>query len=90
MDCRQGCGACCIEPSIVNPIPGMPEGKVAGQACVNLNLEDFTCRIWGAEEYPLCCRRFMPEPEFCGNSREEALQILRFFEASTRPGEIEP
>lgn len=25
MDCRSGCGACCIAPSISSPIPGMPE-----------------------------------------------------------------
>ncbi|MDW3636530.1 YkgJ family cysteine cluster protein, partial [Vibrio sp. Vb0667] len=24
MDCRLGCGACCIAPSISSPIPGMP------------------------------------------------------------------
>ncbi|HFY5777145.1 TPA: YkgJ family cysteine cluster protein, partial [Salmonella enterica subsp. enterica serovar Typhimurium] len=27
MDCRSGCGACCIAPSISSPIPGMPYGK---------------------------------------------------------------
>lgn len=26
-ECRPGCGACCIAPSISSPIPGMPEGK---------------------------------------------------------------
>lgn len=29
-ECRPGCGACCIAPSISSPIPGMPEGKAAG------------------------------------------------------------
>ncbi|MDP3170542.1 MAG: YkgJ family cysteine cluster protein, partial [Polaromonas sp.] len=24
MNCRPGCGACCIAPSISSPIPGMP------------------------------------------------------------------
>ncbi|HNM56919.1 MAG TPA: YkgJ family cysteine cluster protein, partial [Thauera aminoaromatica] len=24
MDCRPGCAACCIAPSISSPIPGMP------------------------------------------------------------------
>ena len=30
MDCRAGCGACCIALSISSPIPGMPAGKPAG------------------------------------------------------------
>ncbi|MGR5456700.1 YkgJ family cysteine cluster protein, partial [Vibrio alfacsensis] len=30
MDCRLGCGACCIAPSISSPIPGMPNGKPSG------------------------------------------------------------
>ena len=30
MPCRDGCGACCIAPSITSPIPGMPHGKPAG------------------------------------------------------------
>ena len=85
MECRKGCGACCIEPSIVQPIPGMPQGKPAGQPCVNLDRNDLSCRIWGTPAYPDCCQRFMPESEFCGNSRGEALQLLRFFELSTRP-----
>ena len=29
MDCRPGCGACCIAPSINTPLPGMPHGKPA-------------------------------------------------------------
>ncbi|MEO8036559.1 MAG: YkgJ family cysteine cluster protein, partial [Acidobacteriota bacterium] len=36
MDCRTGCAACCIAPSITSPIPGMPEGKAAGVRCVQL------------------------------------------------------
>ncbi|HCL3974602.1 TPA: YkgJ family cysteine cluster protein, partial [Pseudomonas aeruginosa] len=26
MQCRAGCGACCIAPSISSPLPGMPAG----------------------------------------------------------------
>ncbi|QSA20024.1 YkgJ family cysteine cluster protein, partial [Vibrio furnissii] len=37
MDCRLGCGACCIAPSISSPIPGMPNGKPAGTRCIQLN-----------------------------------------------------
>ncbi|NHN37645.1 YkgJ family cysteine cluster protein [Pseudomaricurvus alcaniphilus] len=85
MECRKGCGMCCIEPSIVQPLPGMPAGKKAGEHCVNLDLSDYTCKIWGQPEYPDFCRIFKPEPEFCGSTRTEAEQILRFLESSTRP-----
>jgi Fe-S-cluster containining protein len=27
INCRLGCGACCIAPSISSAIPGMPKGK---------------------------------------------------------------
>ncbi|HVK38365.1 MAG TPA: YkgJ family cysteine cluster protein, partial [Candidatus Kapabacteria bacterium] len=37
MTCRDGCGACCIAPSITSPIPGMPDGKPAGVRCVQLS-----------------------------------------------------
>ena len=30
MECRSGCAACCIAPSISSAIPGMPDGKPAG------------------------------------------------------------
>ena len=36
MDCRPGCAACCIAPSISSPIPGMPHGKPAGVRCIQL------------------------------------------------------
>jgi hypothetical protein len=34
MECRSGCGACCVAPSINAPLPGMPQGKPAGVRCV--------------------------------------------------------
>ena len=37
MDCRPGCAACCIAPSISSPIPGMPHGKPAGVRCAQLD-----------------------------------------------------
>jgi len=75
MDCRKHCGACCIAVSISSPIPGMPEGKPAGVRCIHL-LDDYRCAIYNSPEKPLVCSDFIPEPEFCGNDREEALQIL--------------
>ena len=46
MKCREGCGACCIAPSISSPIPGMPHGKVAGERCLQLSAENL-CNIFG-------------------------------------------
>ena len=73
-ECRPGCGACCIAPSISSPIPGMPEGKAAGVPCVNLDRE-FRCRIFQAPE----------RPAVCGSCREEALAILTELERLTTP-----
>lgn len=85
MECRAGCGMCCIATSITQSIPGMPQGKKAGEPCVNLDPVTVQCRIWGTDEYPVFCKGFQPEVAFCGNSRAEAEQILTFLEAETRP-----
>jgi len=76
MECRENCGACCIELSISSPIPGMPDGKPAGVRCIHL-LDDHKCALYNSPERPKVCRDFKAEPEFCGSSREEALRILR-------------
>ncbi|HRZ01930.1 MAG TPA: YkgJ family cysteine cluster protein, partial [Burkholderiaceae bacterium] len=46
MNCRPGCGACCIAPSITRPLPGMPDGKPAGVPCAHLDA-DLRCALWG-------------------------------------------
>lgn len=84
MECRPGCGACCIAPSISSPIPGMPEGKVAGVPCVNLDRE-YRCRIFGSQERPAVCGSLQPSPEMCGSCREEALANLARLEELTAP-----
>lgn len=75
MDCREGCGACCIAASISSPIPGMPDGKPAGVRCIHLT-DDYKCALFNLPERPSVCKDFKPDPEFCGNSREEAMRIL--------------
>ena len=75
MDCRPGCGACCIAVSISSPIPGMPGGKPAGIRCIHL-LDDFRCAIYYLPEKAKVCSDFKAEPDFCGKDREEALDIL--------------
>lgn len=84
MDCRIGCGACCIAPSISSPIPGMPFGKPAGVRCVNLD-DDFSCRLWGTDQYPPVCRDFPADFEVCADTREEALKRLAEWERLTAP-----
>jgi hypothetical protein len=84
MNCRPGCGACCIAPSISSPIPGLPHGKPAGAACVQL-LPDFRCALFGKPERPAVCVSLRPTEEMCGATREEAIEILGQLEAATTP-----
>ena len=83
MDCRAGCGACCIAPSINGPFFGMPEGKPAGVRCIHLN-DDNLCALFGRPERPLFCAAFAAEAEYCGSSRAEALVILTELEDQTK------
>ena len=83
MDCRVGCGACCIAPSITQPYFGMPAGKPAGVRCVHLT-DDNLCALFGRSERPLFCAAFSAEVEFCGSSRTEALVILSALESQTK------
>ncbi len=75
MECREKCGACCIAISISSPIPGMPHGKPAGIPCIQLT-DKYQCLLFGSNERPQVCRGFKPEELFCGNSQEEAMEIL--------------
>lgn len=84
MDCRPRCAACCIAPSISSPIPGMPEGKPAGDPCIQLD-ENLRCRLFGRPERPAVCVSLMPHEDLCGNSREQALVWLGHLEQLTRP-----
>lgn len=80
--CRNGCGACCIAPSISSPIPGMPNGKPAGVPCVQLDSEG-RCQIFGQPERPNVCSSLRPEPAMCGTGREQALTYLSQLERLT-------
>ena len=75
MECRSNCGACCIIPSISSPIPGMPEGKPAGVACIHLT-DDFACNIINSPDRPKVCNDFQADIQVCGNTREEAIHIF--------------
>jgi uncharacterized protein len=84
MDCRPGCGACCIAPSITSPIPGMPHGKPAGVRCVQLG-DDLRCLIFGRPERPAFCVGLRPSAEMCGDDRAHALLWLTRLDEATRP-----
>lgn len=84
MDCRVGCGACCIALSISSPIPGMPDGKPSGVRCVQLT-DDNRCKLYGQPERPAVCNRLRPNEEMCGSSAEEALVYLYELERLTIP-----
>jgi Fe-S-cluster containining protein len=84
MDCRVGCAACCIAPSISSPIPGMPNGKPAGVRCVQLT-PDNRCRLFGLPERPAVCLSLRPSLEMCGESDAQALINLTLLERATAP-----
>lgn len=82
MDCRPKCGACCIAPSISSPIPGMPNGKAAGERCLHLSVE-FLCNIFGRPERPAVCGSFSADVEVCGNSQADAIRLIGWWEQAT-------
>lgn len=84
MQCRSGCGACCIAPSINSPIPGMPSGKPAGVRCVQLT-DDNRCATFGKPERPTFCAGLQPQEEMCGNDSTQAMRWLTRLERLTQP-----
>ncbi|WP_338009785.1 YkgJ family cysteine cluster protein [Methylococcus capsulatus] len=84
VNCRPGCGACCIAISISSPIPGMPRGKPAGVPCVQLR-DDMECAIFGRPERPACCSGLRPSDEMCGGDRSHAMTWLARLEQATLP-----
>jgi len=84
MNCRAGCGACCIALSISSAIPGMPRGKPAGVRCVQLT-DDNRCQLYGKPERPHVCARLAPSREMCGETTQDAMTYLGALEELTRP-----
>lgn len=83
MECRAGCGVCCIVVSISSPIPGMPDGKPAGVRCLHLS-DDNRCRLFGDPTRPNVCRQFQASREICGETSEEADALLSELERLTQ------
>ncbi len=84
MQCRKGCGACCIAPSITTPIPGMPDGKAAGVACIQLD-ENNACKLFGLPSRPAVCLKFQASEEFCGDNNSFALRRISELETESMP-----
>lgn len=78
MECRPGCAACCIAPSISSL------SKPAGVPCPHL-AEDLRCILFNDPRRPGCCGGLQPSEEMCGNNREYALNWLTDLEQSTSP-----
>ncbi|MET1076468.1 MAG: YkgJ family cysteine cluster protein [Pseudomonas sp.] len=87
MTCRSGCGACCVAPSISSPLPGMPDGKPAGVACLHL-LADYRCALFGQAGRPAVCAEFGAAAEVCGDDREQAIRLIGWLEQATTPGPL--
>lgn len=84
MDCRPGCGACCIAPSISPSLPALPDGKPAGVRCPHLT-DEVRCALFGRPERPATCASLRPGPEMCGDSAAEAMATLVRWERLTAP-----
>jgi hypothetical protein len=81
MNCHK-CGACCIAPSIMTPMPGMPHGKPAGMRCANLSPRN-ACTLYGQAGRPAFCLGWQPAPEYGGQSLAEALINITALEQAT-------
>jgi hypothetical protein len=62
----------------------MPEGKLAGVACVQLD-EHLQCRLFSDPRRPTVCASLQPSVEMCGQTREYAVAFLTRLEALTHP-----
>lgn len=62
----------------------MPQGKPAGVRCVQLT-EDNRCQLFGQPGRPMVCGSLQPDPDMCGDSREQALRWLGYVEQATQP-----
>ena len=62
----------------------MPNGKRAGERCVQLDDQE-RCKIFGHPDRPAVCSGLQPSEEMCGDSREQAMRWLGYLEDITRP-----
>lgn len=62
----------------------MPDGKRAGERCVQL-LPDMRCAIFGRPERPAFCASLRPTDDMCGANAADAMARLTALELATRP-----
>ena len=62
----------------------MPQGKRAGERCVQLT-DDFRCAIFGDPRRPAVCVGLKANLEMCGSAREHPLSYLSALERLTQP-----
>jgi len=60
----------------------MPEGKPAGESCIQLG-EDNLCLIFGKPERPKVCADFGAEEWVCGSDSTQAMLIISDLEENT-------
>lgn len=82
MECRLGCGACCIAPSISSSIPGMENGKKAGERCIQLDTNNL-CKLFEKPQRPKVCLDFKACDWVCSDNNEAAFITLSELEACT-------
>jgi hypothetical protein len=68
--------------SISSPIPDMPDGKPAGIKCLHLT-KDRCCDLFGSIHRPKICEKFQADPEICGKSKREAMELIALLEKET-------
>jgi len=61
----------------------MPNGKAAGQRCVQLD-HDNRCQLFGKAERPRVCVSFKASVEMCGDNYNQAIANLQLLELMTR------
>ena len=83
MECRSGCGACCIAPSITSLIPGMPTGKPAGERCTQLDDHNL-CKLFGDPRRPQVCLDFKAVEWVCADKNDVAMANLITLEDVTK------
>lgn len=82
MECRIGCGACCVAPSISSSIPGMVQGKPANVRCIQLD-DNNLCKLFGQPSRPQVCSDFKACEWICGKTNEEAMVNILELEQDT-------
>ncbi len=82
MECRLGCGAFFMAPSITSAIPGMPNAKRARVRGLYGN-EQNLCKLFGQPGRPKVCHQFKACPIICGKTNQEALDNITELEAIT-------